>query len=56
MLGVKDLNAKGRGGAVVEKVKRIREWILGFVGGGDAGRKEKGKGMNGAVQLPPDTQ
>ncbi|KAL8863169.1 MAG: hypothetical protein Q9178_000544 [Gyalolechia marmorata] len=56
MLGVVDLNAKGGGGAAVEKVKRIRDWILGFVGGGDAGRKEKGKGRNGAVQLPPDTQ
>ncbi|CAO1605364.1 hypothetical protein XANCAGTX0491_008883 [Xanthoria calcicola] len=39
------------GGVVGEKVRRVREWVLGFVG--DGGR---GKGGDGGVQLPADTQ
>lgn len=42
------------GGVVGEKVRRVREWVLGFVGGGgDGGGRERGKG---GVQLPADTQ
>ncbi|KAL8993261.1 MAG: hypothetical protein Q9169_006473 [Polycauliona sp. 2 TL-2023] len=45
-------------GEVGEKVRRVREWVLGFVGGGDVRRKEGRKGGvgGGGLQLPPDTQ
>ena len=48
----RELDGEG-GGVVLEKVRRVREWVLGFVGGGD--RRKGGKGEKG-VQLPPDTQ
>ncbi|KAL9008995.1 MAG: hypothetical protein Q9180_009445 [Flavoplaca navasiana] len=48
----RELNGEG-GGAVAEKVRRVREWVLGFVSGGDGKRKGKG---DKDVQLPPDTQ
>lgn len=45
---------RGLEGVVGEKVRRVREWVLGFVGGGgDGGGRERGKG---GVQLPADTQ
>ena len=40
-----------RGWEGVEKARRVREWVLGFVG--DGGR---GKGGDGGMQLPADTQ
>ncbi|KAI4242718.1 MAG: hypothetical protein L6R42_010933, partial [Xanthoria sp. 1 TBL-2021] len=51
----RELDREG-GGVVLEKVRRVRQWVLGFVGGGDVRRRERGKGGNGGVQLPADTQ
>ncbi|KAL8683557.1 MAG: hypothetical protein Q9186_000469 [Xanthomendoza sp. 1 TL-2023] len=62
VLGAGDLSTRmvGKGGGMVlMKVKRVREWVLGFVGGGQVkegkkgGRGDEGKGR---VLLPADTQ
>lgn len=56
----RDLGSKERESAQIEKTKRVREWVVKFVGVGvTAGRKGKGKRVpfEAAKEvLPPDTQ
>ncbi|KAL8802759.1 MAG: hypothetical protein Q9182_003594 [Xanthomendoza sp. 2 TL-2023] len=58
VLGAGDLDPgkrQGMEGAVLMKVKRVREWVLAFVGGGVVEEGREGKEM-GQVVLPADTQ
>ncbi|KAL8710741.1 MAG: hypothetical protein Q9220_004759 [cf. Caloplaca sp. 1 TL-2023] len=52
------MGGEGGEGVMLEKVRRVRGWVLGFVGGGGMRRDEKegkGGGGGGGV-LPDDTQ
>ncbi|TVY83248.1 hypothetical protein LSUE1_G003426 [Lachnellula suecica] len=49
-----DLNSGELANPQIEKTKRVREWVLRFVGGGQGARNGKRKALH--ETLPPDTQ